>query len=316
MHCYRISPYPPPDTCTTRAASGAFGNRIVRKRTWHNSVPLAAVLIAFLFAASLNAQSTVVSINRDAEVPIDGQTLTVDRVSSDLSPTIKVVERRLASATPETWRSERTMGRLIRDMNQAGYRVFLHETAIDNNLDPDTVIRLALYNASIDENLRFVLNVFRCDYQILDSGTIVIASNDKIIEDPVRITFDITNLPQDPYLLADTIEETIDPDGWEVNGGTGRLKVVATNDRRLLVVVTTYQNLRQIRTQLGTFSKMTGAGGLPTTQNLFAGTSAPVTMSGTSDDRGYDRGYHSGRWGRGAGFGGGGGGGGLGGGVF
>ena len=88
---------------------------------------------------------------------------------------------------------------------------------------------------------------------------------------------------------------------------------LSQNERKLLVVTNTYENIRRIRRQLGTFSAMTGARGLPETQELLAGASTPVQLPGAGDDSTYGRGYRSGR---GMGGGGGGGGGGLGGGVF
>ena len=47
------------------------------------------------------------------------------------------------------------MERLMFFMNRAGYQVYLSESTRDSNLDDQSPIRLALHNASIDENLRF-----------------------------------------------------------------------------------------------------------------------------------------------------------------
>lgn len=309
MHDYLISPDIQPDTARSFSKTTTYPMLLVHQHARQWPIPVVAILCVLLLVISSNAQSTVVSIDRDAEVPLNGQSLTVDRVPSDLSPTIKAVERRLANATPETWRSEMPMANLMFFMNRAGYRVYLSESAVDNNLDNQSPIRLALHNASIDENLRFALNAYQCDYSILDSGTIVIASYDEFIENPETVTFDTTNLPLDPDQVVDAIEETIDPDGWEANGGTGRISVVKSNDRKLLVVTNDYQNIRQIRRQLGTFSAMTGARGLPATQELLAGASTPVQLPGASDENEYDRGIRGGRGGRGGGAG-------LGGGVF
>ncbi len=316
MTGHRIPPVGKPGASRSLVKTNCPLRFFFRQHSQRGRFRIVSVLCLLLMPTLSSAQSTVVSIDRDAEIPLNGQSLTVDRVPSDLSPTIKAVERRLANATPETWRSEMPMEELMFFMSRAGYRVYLSESAHDSNLDESGIIRLALHNASMDENLRFALNAFQCDYTILDSGTIMIASVDEMIENPVNVTFDITNLPQDPYLVAETIEETIDPDGWEANGGTGRIRAVVSNDRRLIVVSSTYQNTRQIRRQLGTFSAMAGATGLPATQDLLAGASTPVQMPDAYDDTGYDRGFRNGR-GRGGGFGGGGqGGGGLGGGVF
>jgi hypothetical protein len=258
-----------------------------------------------------SAQSSPVLLDVGSDTLQNRQSMTVDRVPGDLSPTVRVVERQLAQATPESWRSEMSVNDLRFAMSRTGLRVYLDESARDSNLDESAIIRLALHNASVDENLRFALHAFQCDYTILDSGTIVIASEDELIDRlQTRITFDITNLPQDPQMVAQSLQESIDPDGWEDYGGMGRIQVVASSSRHLLVVSNTYQNTRQVRRLLDSFSAMSGATGMPATQRLLAGASTPVQLP--DDYQGAGEGAVVGSRGNGRGFGGSG----LGGGVF
>ncbi|MGI9519631.1 MAG: hypothetical protein ACR2NP_21440, partial [Pirellulaceae bacterium] len=227
----------------------------------HYALVTSVVTCLWLAEATCQAQSTVVQLpdNSIAALGIPSVVDSSGVVPNSASPLIQRSEALLERPTPPSWRAEMPMARLVSMMNQAGFQVLLHESAMDNNLDEDALIRLALHNASIDVNLRFALEPFQCDYLIDDSGVIVIMSDDTMLDNQVRYTYNISQLAQDyesGLEVADLITETIDPDSWDENGGSGRIVVTGTGSGMMLTVTQIYRNQREVQQQLAAVQRM------------------------------------------------------------
>ncbi len=222
---------------------------------------LLVVTCPLLTASSAHAQSTVVQLPGQSQSE-SGLTSVVDAgddVPSSVSSLVKRTETSLARPTPAAWRAEMPARRLLAMMNQAGFQILLHESAGDNRLDDDALIRMALHNASVAVNLRFALEPFQCDYLIDDSGVIVIMSEDALLDHLVRYTYNISQLAQDydsALEVAQLITETIDPDSWDENGGTGRMVVTGVGSGMIMTVTQTYRNQREVQKQLASAIRM------------------------------------------------------------
>lgn len=316
----------------------------MRENQWKTSRPMPAtdsatlpllyvLAVALLqFAAvpmeRLQAQSAVI------EMPNSGGPATMaivsdEGIASDLTQALLATEARLVEPTPVYWRDEIAMGQLLDWMNSAGIPIHLHESAIDNDLNETTRVRMALHYATLQQNLQFVLDLYQCGMTIDHMGQIKIASVDYLIENPTTVTQDITSIPADPYELVETIQEIVDPDGWEENGGTGRMRLIQSGQHRLLVVTNTYRNQVAVRHLLRSLKRMAYGTTKPAPMPLSPTMGGSLVLGtgldylpwqleyGARDPRFYGGGFGGGGFGGGAGGGGGGvGGGGLGGGVF
>jgi hypothetical protein len=276
--------------------------------------PMYVFATGLLYCAAITntgyAQSTVLDTGNDlSPFGYAGRSNPVDSIPSDLSPATRATELRIAMPTPSNWRNEMPLEALIDSMNAAGIPTCLHESAHDNNLESVRRVRLGLHNASIGDNLRFMLDCFECDFTIDISGRIMIAADDFLVENPLFVTFDITHIPADPDEIVETVEETIDPDSWEANGGTGRMRTLNSGQRTLLTITTTWRNMTRARQLLGSIHGMSRVGDVASSnfRELLSGGSTPVELPE------YLKPHHL-RYGRG--YGGREGGGGFGGGVF
>lgn len=208
-----------------------------------------------------DAQSVVIDSGNDLYLKnFAGNSIPVNSIPSDMSPAMRATELKLAMPTPPNWRNEMPVTALVDLLNTAGIFASLHESAVDNNLDPDRRIRLGLHNASREDNLRFMLDSFQCDFSIDISGRVTIASEDFLVENPISVTFDITSIPADPDGIIELIEETVDPDSWEANGGIGRMRFLKTGQRCLLTITTTWRNMTRVRRLMESVHGMSGPG--------------------------------------------------------
>ena len=252
------------------------------------SVSLAVVwcslgLLSQLFvSAEISAQSTIIQLPSPS--PATSVDVNQPRIPNSFTLQQKDVEARLAAPTPAAWRSEKSMGNLVNMMNRSGFQVLLDESAADNNLDEHTVIRLALHNASIETNLRFALRLFQCDFLITESGILVILSYDAALDfdNMSRVTYDISRIVNhydDLRELINLVQETVDPDSWDDNGGMGRQHATDSKKGFLLTVTQTFKNQRRVRQLLDTTLAL-GGGAVPLndSQVHLAGSSRPVKL--------------------------------------
>lgn len=275
--------------------------------------PLLWLLPLWLTALPLQAQSTVVQSPESRSTFDAAQSRSVDLIGTDWSPRLLAVQQALASPWPTTWPSDLQLAQLQDRLGQLGINIRVSESVNDNSLQPKNWLHLPLRQGSIDENLRFALYPYQCDYSITSQGTVEIGSSDHFQDNPARVTFDVSRIPQDPENLMDVIVESIDPGSWYENGGLGRVQLLGDRQRRLLVISNTYHNLRAVQQQLQTVASMSDNRlSVSGWQNETAGISRPVELPGF-----YAHFADPGKRNResGGGFGGGGGAG-LGGGVF
>lgn len=268
-------------------ASGAIYlfPEIAMSRFLSSASGLPAFYLLLLLPTFCYAQSTVIQL--PGESPTDQaelQPMSQGVIPNSFTPQLRKAEQLMSQLTPQTWRSEKKAGNLVRMMNQAGLQVVLEESAADNNLHDETLLRLALRSASIHTNLRFALRPYQCDYVITDAGIIRIMSADEILDvaSMNTVTFDTSPIARD-YDGADSImnliRNTIDPDYWEMNGGVGRMHLTTTRKGFLLTATQDYQHHRQVRQLLeNTFAL--GGGAVPGNDSMvaFDGTSQPVRL--------------------------------------
>ena len=129
---------------------------------------------------------------------------------------------------------------------KATYRIpiVLHESALENNLDEDSLITLKLSGISLKSALQVMLKPFSCTCAIKDEIMYILADDAALDMLEVRI-YDCTALKEKinaPNVEYDSIEKVVttivDPQSWIESGGNGRIVELAgrliicqTNDR-------------------------------------------------------------------------------------
>ncbi len=278
-----------------------------------------ACSIGFTCTAIVWSQSTVISLENG---PVAGVSAAAERIPTNIPPQVRKTEEILDSPIPATLRGQIVVKALLRQLKSLGVSATVHESAMDNGFDEDAFITLTLGGQSIATNLRYTFDEFEVGYEIDRAGVMIIRSDDSLFDNLTEVIYDISSFTASPEPIMDNILETIDPDSWEENGGSGRMYNYSNHGRRLLVITSTYFNQREIRRQLNDIAKMSGST-MPIVQldgfgTLGIGSSVVELPSPYVADRRRQGGFGGGGGGfGGGGFGGGGrGGGGLGGGVF
>jgi len=205
-------------------------------------------------------------------------------ITNSLSAALRRSEQMLDAATPSAWRKQTTLGDLVDKMRRQGMQVLVDMSVTDNGVSEDSSIRLALQNASIGTNLRFALMAFDCDYLIKDTGVIQLLSIDEIlaIEHFTIATYEIGKLAsnfENAFDVGRTIQESIDPDSWEENGGSGRINILPSKRGYLLTISHSYQTQRQVRQLLHNLLVLGGGESMGDFSSIDTGlASSPVRL--------------------------------------
>lgn len=235
---------------------------LILDKVFFEHAAIGIVALQFLmFTHSICAQSSVIQLPGNASVIAATSESSPNDFPSSVSEQVKRTEKLLRSPTPMEMCYESDVSQLLEQFREFGIQIVLDESAAENNLDEDTDVRLRLPGVAIDVNLRDMLKPYQCKYSINESGVVTILSEDANEELFIRLTYDISNIAGDfdgVDQLMGLVQETIDPDSWEENGGNGRMYPVGTGNRMLLTISQTYRNQRQIRSQLGTIRQMSG----------------------------------------------------------
>ncbi len=123
-----------------------------------------------------------------------------------------------------------------------GQRFLIHESAADNGLELDSFITFKLNKVRACTLIEMMLEEFSCTYHIQD-GVVRILCRDRARDTLSRYVTDQSVGRGDIENLQNVIQEIVEPDSWEENGGTGRIM----NFGERLVIAQTDHNIRQIR---------------------------------------------------------------------
>jgi hypothetical protein len=179
----------------------------------------------------------------------------VDAVPTDLNERQLATERQLEEPFGSYF--ETPLADVLNEMGaERGVRSYIHESAVESDINGDVLVATPISGASIDENLRIILGSYECQYMITREGNLVIVSHAYAVDHPIRVTYDVSNLPQSPDEIMKILEATIEQDSWEPNGGTGVMEMMVTGGNSLLVISQTWSNHREIRQQLASISHM------------------------------------------------------------
>jgi hypothetical protein len=287
---------------------------------WH--CVRALIICSFLqlvCSGSVFSQSSVIRL------PLENQTNTTlfaSEPANNLPKLFLETERILEKPLPTYIAGEIFFMDLKAKLASMGLQVMLNESAKDT-LSLDTELEIPAPGKSVDANLRLMLERYDCTYTVDRSGVIIILSVDDAESEMTNVTIDVTGMSDDFYDLVYVIQEAIEPDQWESNGGVGRAAPFQANEREFIAFEVPYQMLRKIREYFASLNTMGSTSDLKlqTAKMRYKGSTVVQLPGMGSEDR-----YAKGRRrmdGLGGGdpatgpIGGGGfGGGGLGGGVF
>ena len=123
---------------------------------------------------------------------------------------------------------EQRMGDVVSEWSgKSRVTVLLHETAADNNLDPETLITEKLSESTVAAIIEKTTAKFECTLSITHD-VILIVSNDFAKANPDLRVYDCAKLiankmEGDVKRLLKTIQEKVDPYSWPTAGGTGTM---------------------------------------------------------------------------------------------
>ncbi len=276
------------------------------------------------------AQSSVIQMPGEMAASSDtGQPLptAAQFPASTLSPSQRKWEAILAQPHPEIPGGTILLQDLLVQLRQIGLPVHLDQTARDDALPEDELIRLGRGNEPLGVRLRNAWVMGNGCLAMIDQRLLLISLD--VASDPeyfLTASYDVSELPTDPETMVDNITSSIDPDGWDITNGDGVLLTSIVNDRTLLVLSAPYYTHVKVRNLLRGWQTLSQT---PINRRtLLAGThgnggSTVIAIPNGSPYghtrrlRRYKRGGSGGRGRGGGGFGGGGRGGfGGGGGVF
>ena len=183
--------------------------------------------------------------------PLSAQSIPID-VSGprdSLADQFLKTEKILSNSFPNLSLQPISAGKLVRQLQSLGLPVVIHQSAIDDSLDHDTILRLPLPSERLGAQLLHVLDQHNATLAI-DDGLIRIISRDDAETDPRYLTtmvYDVTTLGGSPRKLIDTIENSVESESWlDTGSGLGTIQAIQVGQRNLLVVGQTYDVHRKL----------------------------------------------------------------------
>jgi len=217
---------------------------------------------------------------------------------------------------------EMTCEQMLQRLREIGLPVVLDQSARDDSLTEDDLIRFTTVNMPLYESLETVLAEHNATLAMLGSQLKIVSRD--VAYSPeffTVISYDVTHWGNGYWELEDLLKGAVAPDDWDDTNGDGTLSFSRVGGRTLMTIGQSYGSHRAIRECMAGLSRLQGSSQLAQSANVPSN-SPSQTIEILSERRGGQFGIRSrqgsqyDRFDR-SGFGGGGVGGyGLGGGVF
>ncbi len=224
-------------------------------------VPLTA------FAQSTNIEDPLTAGSSYVDTVSSASLVPWEKVPVTLSPIMRRMESILAGGGPSL-ESEMTASDLLAKLQAYGMPVVLDETAIDDELEGETIVQLELPDYALGLRLELALAKHNACLQLYPDHAKIISLDSR--DDPeyfVTLTYDISGLAnwEDRIGLANTIRQSVDSDGWTQTGtGDQSMAFSIVGGRHLLTISapwTGHIHVRQLLAQmttLGNYNKLPG----------------------------------------------------------
>jgi hypothetical protein len=232
------------------------------------------IVLAIFFFGPLPAiaQSTSVqaplSVGPNYRVANSGLSLIPgEKISVALTPTMRRMEEILAGSP--TIESKIRTSVLLERLQSMGFPVVLDPSAIDDELNADTVLEFELPNHTLALRLELALAKFNSCIQLYPDHARILSKDFE--DDPeyfTTLTYDVSNIAswEDRNILANTIRQSVTPDGWTQTGtGDQTIMFSVIGGKNLMVISAPWASHVQVRQLL---AQLTSLGGIGPTRRI------------------------------------------------
>ncbi len=133
-----------------------------------------------------------------------------------------------------------------------GIPILIDESAEQSGLTNHTSVTSVISGVSLRSALQNILRPLNCTFAIYDEA-LHILSKDYAADHLQTQIYDLSQFDVDFDDLISTISDSLAPDSWASNGGTGVIKHLNLNSRNLLVVTQTESGQFQLKTLLNSY---------------------------------------------------------------
>lgn len=207
--------------------------------------------LPFFFLVTAHSQTGVSQLSTSVSVP-SSSTLgrATGRVLIAQPPIVSKWERILAQSHNDVIFGSMTGEDLVAALRQIGLPVSLDPSAWEDEFDEDTEAYFPnMPGMSLYDRMNLALKKHNAVFTFSGDRPLIISLSDEMSpEFFFTATYNVTNFGVGRNAIMDSIQGTIDTDGWRESGtGEGTLRPVLVNGQRLLVASQTYTVHLQMR---------------------------------------------------------------------